>query len=47
MAATASVGCLKGKRPYTTTFTANLPTSTGAPGPNNDRDGQGLGPCSK
>jgi hypothetical protein len=47
MAATASVGCLKGKRPYTTTFTANLPTSTGAPGPNEVQTVKASAPCSK
>ena len=47
VAATASVACLKGKRPYTTTFTANLPTSTGAPGPNNTATVTGSAPCSK
>jgi hypothetical protein len=47
VAASASVACLKGKRPYTTTFTANLPTSTGAPGPNNVTTVNGSAPCSK
>lgn len=47
VAMSASVGCLKGKRPYTTTFTANLPTSTGAPGPNNVTTVKGSAPCSK
>jgi hypothetical protein len=47
VAATASVACLKGKRPYTTTFTANLPTSTGAPGPNNTATVTGSAACSK
>ena len=47
VAATASVACLKGKRPYTTTFTANLPTATGAPGPNNVTTVKGSAPCSK
>jgi hypothetical protein len=47
VAATASVACLKGKRPYTTTFTANLPTSTGAPGPNETDTVKGSAPCSK
>jgi hypothetical protein len=47
VAATASVACLKGKRPYTTTFTANLPTSTGAPGANNVTTLKGSAPCSK
>jgi hypothetical protein len=47
VAASASVGCLKGKRPYTTTFTANLPTSTGAPGPNNVTTVKASAPCSK
>jgi hypothetical protein len=30
VAAISSVGCLKGKRPYSTTFTANLPTAGAA-----------------
>ena len=47
VAATASVACLKGKRPYSTTFTANLPTSTGAPGPNETDTVKGSAPCSK
>ena len=47
VAMSASVGCLKGKRPYTTTFTANLPTSTGAPGPNNVTTVKASAPCSK
>ena len=47
VAMSASVGCLKGKRPYTTTFTANLPTATGAPGPNNVTTVKGSAPCSK
>ncbi|HEX3979079.1 MAG TPA: hypothetical protein VHW96_22605 [Solirubrobacteraceae bacterium] len=47
VAATASVACLKGKRPYTTTFTANLPTSTGAPGPNQTSTVTGSAGCSK
>jgi len=48
VAASASVGCLKGKRPYTTTFTANLPSSTtGAPGPNEVKTVSGSAPCSK
>jgi hypothetical protein len=47
VAATASVACLKGKRPYTTTFTANLPTATGAPGPNNVTTVKDSAPCSK
>jgi hypothetical protein len=47
VAASASVGGLKGKRPYTTTFTANLPDSTtGAPGPNNVTTVKGSAPCS-
>jgi hypothetical protein len=47
VAASASVGCLKGKRPYTTTFTANLPDSTtGNPGPNNVTTVTGSAPCS-
>jgi hypothetical protein len=47
VAASASVACLKGKRPYTTTFTANLPDSTtGAPGPNNVTTVKGSAPCS-
>jgi hypothetical protein len=47
VAATASVGCLKGKRPYTTTFTANVPTTAGAPGPNEVDTVKGSAPCSK
>ena len=47
VAATSSVGCLKGKRPYSTTFTANLPTSTGAPGPNEVQTVKASAPCSK
>jgi hypothetical protein len=48
VAASASVGCLKGKRPYSTTFTANLPDpTTGAPGPNNVTTVPGSAPCSK
>ena len=47
VAATSSVGCLKGKRPYSMTFTANLPTSTGAPGPNEVQTVKGSAPCSK
>lgn len=48
VAATASVGCLKGKRPYTTTFTANIPDpTTGAPGPSEVKTVKGSAPCSK
>ena len=47
VAATSSVACLNGKRPYTTTFTANLPGPTGAPGPNNVTTVKGSAPCSK
>jgi hypothetical protein len=47
VAATSSVACLSGKRPYTTTFTANLPGPTGAPGPNNVTTVKGSSPCSK
>jgi hypothetical protein len=47
VAATASVGCLKGKRPYTTTFTANQPSAAGAPGPNEVDTVKGSAPCSK
>ncbi len=48
VAASASVGCLKGKRPYSMTFTANLPDpTTGAPGPNNVTTVPGSAPCSK
>jgi len=48
VAASASVACLKGKRPYTTTFTANLPDpTTGNPGPNNVTTVKGSAPCSK
>jgi hypothetical protein len=48
VAATASVGCLKGKRPYTTTFKANLPNpTTGAPGPTETKTLSGSAPCSK
>ncbi|MFZ1996089.1 MAG: hypothetical protein WAU75_18400 [Solirubrobacteraceae bacterium] len=48
VAATASTGCLKGKRPYTTTFKANLPnTTTGAPGPAEIKTVSGSAPCSK
>lgn len=47
VAASASVGCLKGKRPYSMTFTANLPTSTGAPGPNEVHTVKGSAPCSR
>ncbi len=47
VAASASVACLKGKRPYTTTFTANLPTSTGAPGPSQTSTVKGSAACSK
>jgi len=46
VAASASIGCLKGKRPYTTTFTANLPNSTtGNPGPNDVKTVKGSAPC--
>ncbi len=47
VAATASVGCLKGKRPYTTTFTANLPNAAGQPGPNEVETVKASAPCSK
>jgi hypothetical protein len=47
VAATASVGCLKGKRPYSTTFTANVPTPAGAPGPNEVDTVKASAPCSK
>jgi hypothetical protein len=47
VAASASVACLKGKRPYTTTFTANQPTTAGAPGPNDVTTVTGSAPCSK
>ncbi|HTU98244.1 MAG TPA: hypothetical protein VMF14_20510 [Solirubrobacteraceae bacterium] len=47
VAATSSVACLKGKRPYTTTFTANLPDASGNPGPNNVTTVKGSAPCSK
>jgi hypothetical protein len=41
------VGCLKGKRPYTTTFEANLPNSTtGGPGPTVTDTIKGSAPCS-
>jgi hypothetical protein len=46
VAATSSVACLNGKRPYTTTFTANLPTSTGAPGANVITTVAASAPCS-
>jgi hypothetical protein len=47
VAAIASVGCLKGKRPYTTTFTANIPTAAGAQGPSEVDTVKGSAPCSK
>jgi hypothetical protein len=47
VAMSASVGCLKGKRPYTTTFTANQPSPAGAPGPNEVDTVKGSAPCSK
>jgi hypothetical protein len=47
VAAIASTACLKGKRPYTTTFTANLPTSTGAPGSPEVDTVKGSAACSK
>jgi hypothetical protein len=47
VAAIASVGCLKGKRPYTTTFTANVPTAAGAPGPSEVDTVKASAPCSK
>ena len=48
VAASASIGCLKGKRPYTMTFKANLPNSTtGAPGPTETKTVSGSAPCSK
>jgi hypothetical protein len=48
VAASASVACLKGKRPYSMTFTANLPdATTGNPGPNNVTTVTGSAPCSK
>jgi hypothetical protein len=47
VAASASVGCLKGKRPYTTTFTANIPTAAGAQGPSEVDTVKGSAPCSK
>ncbi|MGO9974076.1 MAG: hypothetical protein ACLPZR_12595 [Solirubrobacteraceae bacterium] len=46
VASIASVACLKGKRPYTTTFEANLPNSTtGAPGPTVTDTIKGSAPC--
>lgn len=43
VAAISSVGCQKGKRPYSTTFTANLPTA----GPGTEVDTtSGTAPCS-
>ena len=46
VAASASIGCLKGKRPYKTTFKANLPNSTtGNPGPNEVKTVKGSAPC--
>lgn len=47
VAASASVACLKGKRPYTTTFTANLPGPTGNPGAPQKDTVTGSAPCSK
>jgi hypothetical protein len=47
VAMSSSVGCLKGKRPYTTTFTANQPSPTGAPGPNEVDTVKASAPCSK
>jgi hypothetical protein len=48
VAASASIGCLKGKRPYTVTFKANLPdTTTGAAGPTETTTVAGSAPCSK
>jgi hypothetical protein len=47
VAASSSVACTKGKRPYTTKFTANLPDSSGNPGPNNVTTVSGSAPCSK
>jgi hypothetical protein len=47
VAASSSIGCKNGKRPYSTTFTANLPTSTGAPGPNEVQTVNASAPCSK
>lgn len=48
VAASATIACLKGKRPYTTTFQANLPNSTtGLPGPTETKTVKGSAPCSK
>jgi hypothetical protein len=48
VAASASIGCLKGKRPYAVTFKANQPNATtGAPGPTETTTVTGSAPCSK
>jgi hypothetical protein len=48
VAASASIGCLKGKRPYAVTFKANQPNATtGAAGPTETTTLKGSAPCSK
>ena len=46
VAMSSSVGCLNGKRPYTTTFTANLPDSSGNPGQPQTSTVTASAPCS-
>lgn len=41
----SSVGCMGKKRPYAQSFTANLPTSTGAPGPSSTATVTGKATC--
>jgi hypothetical protein len=45
VAATASIGCLGTKRPYSTTFTANLPSSTGGAGTTQSKTVSGSTAC--
>ncbi|MFL5861956.1 MAG: hypothetical protein ACJ780_14445 [Solirubrobacteraceae bacterium] len=47
VAATASIGCLNGKRPYSMTFKANLPSPTGVGGTTETKTVSASAPCSK
>jgi hypothetical protein len=48
VAATSSIGCQKGKRPFAVTFKANQPDpATGNPGPTETKTITGSAPCSK
>lgn len=48
VAESASIGCQKGKRPFTVTFKANQPDpATGNPGPTETKTVTGSAPCSK